>query len=281
MTGPNPTNSKPRNPKLDDSKRAVGALLGFYRRIRRLSQRKLADEAGTTEGVIAMAESGRRLPPAETVAPIAQALGLNPFQTRQLELLVEYPHRLSRPGFEWFNPDDVKTGTPMFLRNLDKEAKFQTQANIAAMWIVTDRPLAVREPMKSVLRDRLRNESTEFVYFLDSSLGERPFQDLWSLLASELPATKETVAKRLKCVLTPASFCLYHFAICNPGDDREAMFGRAIFYSAGRAVGYAAMDSDQVDRAYRLLDPSYRICEASPGQEVPTEYGKFRLVQPA
>ena len=53
-------------PKLKEARRSVGALLGFYRRIRALSQKELANKAKKITGrkitasTVAMAESGLR-----------------------------------------------------------------------------------------------------------------------------------------------------------------------------------------------------------------------------
>jgi transcriptional regulator with XRE-family HTH domain len=273
-------------PKLKEARRSVGALLGFYRRIRALSQKELANKAKKITGrkitasTVAMAESGLGLPRLETLAAISTALGLDRFQTRQLEALVEHPRRASKPGDEWFLPDDVLTGIPLFLRNLTRESVFQREASMTEMWIVTDRPLALGGEMRAMLKKRIFSDKTVFVYFLDSTIGEAPFQTLWSGLCMESPAHRKSITERLQCVLTPASLCLHHYGICNPGAKSEDMFGRSVFYSRGLPVGFAAMDSHQVDRAYRLLDQAYQDCKASPGKDVITEWGTFRLVKP-
>jgi hypothetical protein len=259
-----------------------------------MSQDKLAEKAQSslqvdpsgkagkviTSSTIAMAESGRRLPSFETIGAIAVALGLDRFQKRQLEILVEYPHRASKPGDEWFLPDDVLTGIPMFLRTLNKEAAFQREVDMSEMWIVTDRPLALAGEMRDVLKKRLLVDKITFVYFLDVAVGEAPFQSLWSGLAAECPECGEAITERLQCVLTPSSLCLNHFGICNPGAKDGDMFGRSIFYSGGSAIGYAAMEFQHVIRAFRLLDAPYQRCRVSPGKDISDTAGVFRLVRP-
>jgi transcriptional regulator with XRE-family HTH domain len=246
------------NLRLEEARRAVGALLGFYRRIRSLSQEDLAKETNkalsgsVSATTVAMAESGYRLPSLDAVAAMANALQLDRFQKRQLEALVEYPKRATKPDDEWFLPNDVLAGIPMFLRTLTKESQFQLEAAISEMWIVTERPLAFDGEMRQLLKKRLIQDKTAFVYFIDFSIGEAPFRALWDGLCKESPRQRKAITERLRCVLTPPAFCLQHFAICNPGSKTEDMFGRAILYSGGAAVGFMPMDRAYVTRAYRL-----------------------------
>jgi hypothetical protein len=58
------------------------------------------------------------------------------------------------------------------------------------------------------------------------------------------------------------------------------MFGRSVLYSGGAPVGFAAMDSHQVARAYRVLDVAYNLCKAAPGKDITTDSGSFRLIEP-
>jgi len=281
-----PSKGRVPNLKLKEAQRSVGALLGFYRRIKGFSQEKLAESAkrisqtSVTASTVAMAESGRRLPSLDAILALSNALKLDRFQKRQLELLVEYPRRASKPRDEWFLPDDVLTGIPLFLRNVGKESVFQRELEMSEMWIVTDRPLALDGEMRGMLKKRLLSDKTVFVYFLDSTVGEGTFQAFWSGLCRESPRHRHTITERLKCVLTPPGLCLHHYGIGNPGAKREDMFGRSVIYSGGLPVGFAPMDSQQVTRAYRLLELPYQRCKAAPGKDVQDESGVFRLVKP-
>jgi transcriptional regulator with XRE-family HTH domain len=265
---------------LDEARLAIGSLLGFYRRIRKSSQKELAAKASIKPSAVAMFESGRRLPSAEAIAGLAVALELDPLQKRQLEVLAEYPKRATVPGDDWFLPIDVIAGIPVFMRSLTNESEFQSKAPIGEMWIVTNRPLALEGEMYGMLKERIAKGKTSFVYFMDSTAGESPFQALWRNLASESRHLRRVATERLKCVLTPTSLCFQHFAICNPGGELGVMFGRLILYFNRVPVGFVAMDPSQVTRIYHLLDPIYRRCTASAGRAVATEYGSFRLLKP-
>ncbi len=266
--------------RLAEARLAVGAILGFYRRIHRLRQNKLAKTADITKSSMAMFEAGKRLPSVETIGSLSRALNLNFFQRRQLEMLADYPKHPGSAGHEWFLPDDVISGVPMFLRDLKKETVFQTKADIREMWIVTSKPLALDGEMYHMLSERLYARKTSFVYFIDSTTGQSTFQALWRKLLSETRHRSRDLCPNLKCVMTPASFCLYHFGICNPSDDFGTMFGRSIIYAGGVPVGFAAMDAQQVNRAYTLLKPIYQQCVLDPGHKIKTAYGEFFLIEP-
>jgi transcriptional regulator with XRE-family HTH domain len=266
--------------RVKEAKVALGAILGFYRRIRKLSQEKVSGDAGLTKSSVAMFEAGKRLPSVEALLKLSLALKLNTFQRQQLEILAEYPRHPRPAGHEWFLPDDVLTGIPVFLRDLKKESDFQSKADIREMWIITGKPLALDGEMYKMLSERLAFRKTIFVYFIDSSAGEAPFRALWSKLRAEKRHRNRDITTGLKCVLTPVSLCLYHFGICNPSEDFGAMFGRSIIYAGGTPVGFVGMDPQQVTRAYRLLKPIYQQCLNNPGKEVKTDYGKFSLIDP-
>jgi hypothetical protein len=123
----------------------------------------------------------------------------------------------------------VKTGVPLFLRDLNKESEFQAKADIREMWMFAAKLLARDGEMYSMLSKRLTEQKTTFVYFIDAKSGEQPFRALRDKLLSEGHQAKDITA-RLKCILTPSTCCIFHFAICNPSDDFEKMFGRAVSY---------------------------------------------------
>ncbi len=271
-----------RSDRLDEARLAVGAILGFYRRIRKIPQGRLvAGGEKLHKSAVAMFEAGKRLPSIEAIGKLATALKLSSLQRRQLEMLADYPRHPSTPGHEWFLPDDVLSGIPIFLRDLKKEVVFQIEADIQEMWVVASRPLALEGEMYTMLSDRLAGGKTSFLYFLDAANGETPFRALWGKLAAEPRHRPKDLRARLKCILTPSLFCLHHFAICNPSDDFGKMFGRFIIYAGGSPVGYVAMDAQEVTRAYRLLEPIYQQCKLAPGRQIPADYGRFSLLEPS
>ena len=271
---------RPAAVAVNQARLAVGSLLGFYRRIRHKSQQQIAASAGLPTSAVAMFEAGQRLPSAEAIEKIARALGMDVFQQQQLQFISTYSGHASAIGEQWFMPDDVLNGTPVFLRNVHHEAEFQRRSSISEMWIVTSRPLALQGEMYEMLKQRLLSDETNFVYFLDSAAGESPFHALWSRLAVDAPGLNKKIMDKLRCVLTPRSFCLFHYGICNPG-QLARMFGRLIIYAGGLPVGFLSMDSQQVSRAYDLLSPIYERCKSKPNEPITTEYGDFRFLQPS
>jgi transcriptional regulator with XRE-family HTH domain len=275
-----PARSAEQYPPVNDARLAVGALLGFYRRIKRVSQTQavVATEAGLTPSALGMFEAGQRLPSPEAIDKLATALGLDAFQRQQLQFISTYSRQGPIIGEQWFVPEDVLTGTPIFLRNVHQEAVAQRMASISEMWIVTSRLLALEGEMYEGMKARLLKEDTTFVYFIDNTSGESPIRDLWRRLSADAPELGLMLKKKLQCVLVPASLCLYHYGICNPG-QLARMFGRLIVYASGIPVGFLSMDSQQVARAYHLLAPIYQRLQTEP--EITTDYGNFRQVHPA
>lgn len=263
---------------------AVGLLLGLYRRRKELSQAELASKVSTTAGSIATFESGQRLPQEELLEKLGRALELSPFALHQLDILAKSASHSIYPADDWVLPQDVFSGTPVFLRDLESESRVQADAQIDEMWIVTARPLALAGDMNRMLRDRIAGTKTTFVYFIDSSGGESAFRALWDVLSNdsvllEAGITREVILQRLTCVLSPSTLCLQHFAICNPGQfNRE--FGRIIVYSDGKPIGYTFMDKQHVTRAYNLLQEAFERCKSNRGRTVDTENGRFKLVDP-
>jgi transcriptional regulator with XRE-family HTH domain len=260
-----------------EARLAVGSLLSFYRKTKRVNQTQatIADAAGLTSSALGMFEAGKRIPNQDAIKKLAGALGLDDFQRQQLQLISSYDRQGPLIGEQWFVPGDVLTGTPIFLRNLEREIEAQREAAISEMWIVTRHPLALEGKMYDLLKYRLANEATNFVYFIDSSVGESPFRALLNRLLGDMPGQRGVLIRRLRGVLIPASFCIDHYAICNPG-QLTRMFGRLIVYASGIPVGFVSMDSQQVTRAYYLLAPVYQQlpCE----REIQTEYGRFRQI---
>jgi len=259
----------------DDSRRAVGALLGFYRRIKGKTQAEIAVTAGLKSSALGMFESGLRLPNPEAVSSLAAALDLDAFQLQQLQFISAYSNKGPLIGEQWFLPSDVLNGVPVFLRNMRLEVEAQKEAAISEMWIVASRPLAIGGEFYEVLKGRLLREETKYVYFIDSTAGESPIRDLWSRLSTDAPELKKVLPAKLRCVLVPPSLCLFHYGICNPG-QLARMFGRLIVYASGLPVGYLSMDSQQVLSAYQLLAQVFQRLQGE--KDILTDYGRFREV---
>jgi len=273
-----PADTKTDTMTKNESAAAVGALLGFCRRLDGRSQMNLSEDASLNQSEVALYESGKRLPSKDALSEIAKALDLEAFLTKQLQLVAGYPNRADAPGHEWIVPEDVLQGIPIFLRRLDREYELQRKADISEMWVVTMKPLALSGKMYEMLRERLQQEKTKFVYFVGSDAGEQSFQSLWRDLCSDSPKLRTTILKKLECILAPESICLNHFGICNPG-QQSRMFGRAIMYQNGLPVGFYGMDSIQLGRAYEILDPTYRECVRNVGKSVQTKFGTFRMIK--
>jgi transcriptional regulator with XRE-family HTH domain len=261
----------------DPQRLAIGALLGFYRRIKRMSQVAIAEAAGLKASSLGMFEAAQRLPGPQAIDHLATALDLDGFQRQQLQLIGTYSSgRGPTIGEPWIIPEDVLHGTPVFLRDVHREADAQRKASISEMWIVTNRPLALGGELYELLKRRLLVEKTSYVYFIDSATGELPFKDLWSRLLSDTPLLRKILPEKLKCVLVPATLCVCHYGICNPG--KLETFGRHIIYASGIPVGFLSMDSEQVSRAYRLLAPIYQRIQKE--RKLITEYGTFQQIRP-
>src|ERR1019366_374621 len=101
----------------------VGLLLGFYRRRQTLSQAELAAKVDVTASSIATFESGQRLPSEDLLRKIAYVLAISPFAFHQLEVLSRGSVRF--PADDWILPEDVASGTPIFLRDLESETIVQ------------------------------------------------------------------------------------------------------------------------------------------------------------
>jgi transcriptional regulator with XRE-family HTH domain len=281
---PKPKKSKPTDSDelkilRQNASKALGVLIAFYRHIDGRSQNQLSADASLNPSEVASFEAGRRLPLPQALKRICEKLKLDAFQERQLQIIASFPNRASAVGHEWVVPDDVLEGVPIFLRKPELEHESQVKADISEMWIVTHKPMAQDGAMYDLLRKRLVNERTKFVYFISSHTGEDSFKSLWDRLIADVPSLESKLTLKLQCILSPPSLGLYHCAICDPG-QLSRMFGRAILYQNASPVGFYAMDSTQVARAFELLDPVYKRCVAAVGNEVRTDSGVFRMLKP-
>lgn len=275
---------------------AIGTVLAFYRQIRQMSRPQLASKTGISAGLIGLIENGVRLPTRDSLAKIGMELGLNSEQNFQLLEIAGYSPRSSEPeapGWEVI-ADDVLHGYPVFLRNSDRESRFQDSLDFEEAWVVTRRPMALHEPVLSTLRGRLLNSDARYVYFVDRLLGEEDFKTLWLRLnLSAYPGwVEKNNARRAKTppplpqlvfVLSPPTLCgiTHTLAIFNPRSKIKPKFGRTAFYLGDSYAGVYAMDRGWIKQTASLLMDIYFDCERHPGEPVPQDpklNGSFTLI---
>jgi transcriptional regulator with XRE-family HTH domain len=281
------TNTKPRDPK----KLATGSLLGFYRHLRNKSREDLANAAKISVSMLGMVENGTRLPTKEVLESLGQALELGAYQRLQLHAIAGFSAQISEsPGWE-VRADDVISGVPLFLRSMGVESKFQESLDIDEAWIVTRRPLALDEPVLSMLKSKLLNTDASYVYFVDSRTGAHDFRTLWHRLdlVSDhdwIQKTKDRAAsgksEQLKVVLSPPTLCAstHTISLFNPRSETKARFGRAAYYGGGMPIGVYPLDRVLYEQLVGVLKEVYVDCERSPGKTFPrdtTMWGGFCL----
>lgn len=282
------------DPKRTDPKKlATGALLTFYRHLREASREEIAGKAHVSISLIGMIENGTRLPTQEVLEKVTQALQLSTYQRLQLHAVAGYSAQLPEsPGWE-VRADDVITGIPLFLRNMQVESQFQERLDIEEAWIVTRRPLALDEPVLSMLRSKLLNTEATYVYFVDARTGEHDFRTLWDRLDLEsetswLEKCKTRTAagkpEQLRVVLSPPTLCAstHTISLFNPRSTTKARFGRAAYYGGGTAIGVYPLDRVLYEQLVSALRDVYTDCEKNPGTVFPRDartWGSFRLLR--
>jgi len=272
---------------------AMGALLTFYRLIRKMSRPDLADKAGMSASLLGMIENGVRLPTIEAIGKIGGHLGLTSEQRLQLRTIAGYSLRdePEAPGWEVL-PEDVLNGEPIFLRDMLLESEFQDKLEIDDVWMVTRRPMALHEPVLSWLRKKLLNTGTRYTYFVDRRSGEEDLKTL--LFRLNLEAHPEWQAKdaarkdkghpaQLAFVLSPPALGTptHTLAIFNPLSGSKPKFGRTAFYQGDEPLGVYAMDPTLVKEVISLLLEVYPDCKSNPGQWFPKDlksHGTFSLI---
>jgi transcriptional regulator with XRE-family HTH domain len=273
---------------------AVGALLTFYRRLREVQRKGLAEISSISVSLLGMIENGDRLPSAEVLERLGSKLDLNAYQQVQLHAIAGYSTQLPEaPGWE-VRADDLIQGVPLFLRNMKLESDFQDKLDIEETWIVTRRPLALDEPILSMLKNKLLNTNAAFAYFVDARTGGHDFVTLWDRLDLESDPTwnekrkrrtKEGKPEQFTCVLSPPTLCAstHTIALFNPRSVTRPRFGRAAYYGGSAPLGVYALDLVLVDQLVGLLKDVYIDCEKNPGQAFPKDPsigGAFTLLQP-
>jgi transcriptional regulator with XRE-family HTH domain len=297
---------KPSVPRLDDDrsfvsskstdekKLAVGTLLTFYRRLRKVSREDLAGLSSISVSLLGMIENGARLPSQDALDRLARHLKLSSYQHVQLHALAGYSAQLPEaPGWE-IRPDDLIQGVPLFLRNMQLESDFQKKLDIEESWIITRRPLALDEPVLSMLKSNILNTDAAYVYFVDARSGRQDFITLWDRLDLASDArwkekregrTKDGKPEQLAFVLSPPTLCAstHTIALFNPRSATRPRFGRTAYYGGGTPIGVYALDLVLVDQLVSLLKEVYIDCEKNPGQSFPKDPsvgGAFTMLNP-
>lgn len=246
------------NQQVDNAAKAVGAIVAFYRRVRGLTQKKLAKESkgALSASSLAMIEGGYRLPPERTIRYLGERFGFTPFQFDQIHSLAQYPDRTTEQRIRSLIPSDVIEGIPLFVRPPGHDSALLEMANIHEVWIVTRSPLVLTVPFYQMLKRRIMKKEMSFTYFLDFEMGRAQFESVWSKLADDpevSPKARETLNAKLKCILVPSTLTIFSFGIYDPGVP-EKMFGRSVLQDqSGIAIGIIPMDSYKVGSAYTLL----------------------------
>jgi transcriptional regulator with XRE-family HTH domain len=289
-----PSNNHPSPLKPTDQKKlAVGALLSFYRHLREMSRQQLAPAATISVSLLAMVENGTRLPSQDVLERLGGALRLSTYQRLQLHGIAGYSAQLPEaPGWE-VRPDDLIRGVPLFLRNTQLEFQFQKNLDIEEAWIVTRRPMALEEPVLSMLKSKLLNTDANYVYFVDTRTGEDDFKTLWNRLDIETnPHWMEKRKKRaaagereqLTFVLSPPTLCasIHTISLFNPRSTTKPRFGRAAYYGGGTPIGVYPLDFVLYEQLVSLLKEVYVDCEKNPKRafpQDPTIWGSFKLAK--
>lgn len=267
---------------LDRKKLATAALLTFYRLLRKESRQSLADKSGISASLLGMIENADRLPTQETLGKLGSQLHLNTHQRLQLHAIAGYSAQLPEaPGWE-IRAGDVINCSLLFLRDMEEESNFQLGLDIDEAWTITERPMALDEPVLSMLKKKLLTTNASYVYFVSARYGEEDFVKLWDRLGLGSDSQwQEKQAKRreagypaqLAFVLSPPTLCAptHTIALFNPRSPTKPKFGRTAHYGLGNPIGVYALDMTLVERLVALLKDVYIDCEKNPGVTFPKD----------
>jgi transcriptional regulator with XRE-family HTH domain len=273
---------------------AVGALITFYRQLKTFSRQDLADETEISVSLLGMIENGGRLPSQEVLERLGAQLGLTAYERVQLHAIAGYSAQLQEARGWEVRADDLFTGVPLFLRNMKVESAFQEKLDIEECWIIGRRPLALEEPVLSMLKSKLLNTNGRYVYFVDARFGASDFDTLWHRLALESDVQWKTKKKKrsatgepeqLTFVLSPPPLCAstHTLALFNPRSESKPRFGRSVYYGGGMPVGVYTLDIVLYEQLVAVLKEVYLDCEKNPGAAFPKDqkmWGTFRLLAP-
>jgi hypothetical protein len=173
------------------------------------------------------------------------------------------------------------------------ESHFQEHLDIDEAWIVARRPMALEEPVLSMLKSKLLNTDANYVYFVDVRTGEHDFRTLWNRLDLESDTnwqkkirSRATVkSEQLTFVLSPPTLCAstHTISLFNPRSATKPRFGRSAYYGGGTPIGVYPLDFVIYEQLVSLLKDVYVDCERNPGQSFPKDtaiWGSFRLLNP-
>ncbi len=289
-----PDNSRQEESRKETEKKklAVGALITFYRQLREISRHDLADKTKVSVSLLGMIENGGRLPSQEVLERLGAQLGLTAYERVQLHAIAGHSAQLQEARGWEVRADDLFTGVPLFLRNMKVESTFQEELDVEECWIISRRPLALEDPVLSMLKSKLLNTDARYVYFVDARFGKRDFDTLWDRLNLESDIQwkrKKGAAARgrnqLTFVLSPPPLCAstHSLALFNPRSDDKPRFGRSVYYGGGTPVGVYTLDVVLYEQLVSTLKEVYLDCEKHPGTPFPKDqnlWGTFRLLTP-
>ncbi len=254
--------------------KAIGLLVGLYRRIADLTQKDLAKHSGVDVSKIAMVESGLRALGTDRHA-LAEALKISALGKEELDVLANGWFGI--PQADFLTPEDVLTGTPLFVRGLSEEFSNQ-RTNFDAVWIVTSGDLLRNPALQSFIEQRVKK--TRFVFFIASdSLSLDSIILLRNRIIKECRVSKKCLDQNLLLIKVPPAVCLQDMVIYDPGKSC-CMFGRIII-RLQFPCGTFAMDPSQLIRVYNAFGLILMQVETRPGVHVETSAGGSMLLPSA
>jgi transcriptional regulator with XRE-family HTH domain len=241
--------------------KAIGLLIGFYRRRKGWTQTELAERASVPRPNVPMFEAGNRTPHGEVLRSILQALDVHPYVEHLIQDMSFYrPWAPDAHGTGSMSPEDVLTGIPIFLRPITAEFLLPGIEKLERVWIATRNPYEVSSEKTFLRSFLLRNLRTvEFTYFTDSL---EPWRSLCDILRHAEPALAAEMDKNLRCIPVPGTHLVSEFMIFNPSMTTQSI-GLTIMTSRGFPLGTYPMDVTQARNVYETFANIVRFCELS------------------
>lgn len=281
----------------EDQRRAVGALLAFYRRVRRKDRTDLIHAAGISNSLLSRIEGGERLPTREVLVSFCKELQLAPFEGFQLRAMAGYESKNSEAPESGPLASDALRGIPLFLRTPEDERRLTVMPHVPEVWIVSRRPLILVSEYFEMMRSILLDEDTgrtKYVWFLDKQTGAEDAEHVRERLNSDEVLKEQGVdwSKWIEFVLCPSTLSIAspRLGIYNPREKGTLRrYGRAIYMSEGRPVGLYQLDDSFVTNLASFLMRMYDGCKSIAGHpdpwypqdpEIAKTSGTFRFWKP-